>query len=334
MQSTGSTAVSRRRSLQIVAAAGLTAALGGAVGRSFAGQPAPQDLSKVSWQGLVLGAQASLTYFVPDPAAGDLLLTRQLQEIERLEQIFSLYRPDSAISRLNDKGELNDPPQELLSLLHQSQRYSQLTGGAFDVTVQPLWQTLARSENVPSPQALKTATALADWTELSLSAERISFNKANMAITLNGIAQGYITDRVTRLLQTAGLTAVLVNLGEIRALDAPPYRDGWQVGLQNPDHPEELLGKLELTNRALATSARGAVADLLPNLLDPRTGHRPQYYRSLTVLADDATTADALSTGFSALPPQEIKQRLSQLRNVEVWAYPEDAEPLHLTSRS
>ena len=289
---------------------------------------------------MVLGAKADLTFYLADRAAGEQLMARLLQEVERLEQIFSLYRNDSDLSRLNRQGWLAEPPQDLVTLLARSQRFADLTGGAFDVTVQPLWRLLAQSEQRPDRAALKQALDLIDSRAIALSPARVAFAKAGMAVTLNGIAQGYITDRVTTLLKAAGLRSVLVNLGEARALAGPPHKPAWRVGLQDPDKPEKLLEVLALNNRALATSARPAALagspdpDRLPNLLDPRRGRAPNRYRSLSVLADDATTADALSTGFSALPPAQIQARLAALRNVEVLLFPNGGGRRHLVSAS
>ena len=79
----------------------------------------------------------------PDPAAADRLIAASLAEVERLERIMSLYRPDSALSRLNRDGSLENPPFDLVRVLSESRRYSAISGGAFDVTVQPLWDLYA-----------------------------------------------------------------------------------------------------------------------------------------------------------------------------------------------
>jgi len=91
------------------------------------------------WTGSALGASAMLQIHHPDPAEADRLIERSLAEIARLEAVFSLYRPDSALSLLNRNGQLDGPPLDLVRLLGEAERFSRLTDGAFDATVQPLW---------------------------------------------------------------------------------------------------------------------------------------------------------------------------------------------------
>ena len=93
----------------------------------------------MTWRGLALGAVASLQIHHPDRAAAEKLVRRSLEELRRLERLFSLYREDSMLVALNRRGVLEAPPAELVELLGEARRYSELTGGAFDPTVQPLW---------------------------------------------------------------------------------------------------------------------------------------------------------------------------------------------------
>src|SRR5690606_6376116 len=137
--------------------------------------------------------------------------------------------------------------------------------------------------------------------------DRIVLPRKGMALTLNGIAQGYITDRAIELLRAGGVTQTLADLGEIRALGK--RRDGspWQVGLASG------AGRiLALEDRAVAASGlagfRVAGPRSASHILDPRTATSPGLYASVTVLAAEATTADALSTGFSFLSRNRIAE--------------------------
>ena len=92
------------------------------------------------WRGRALGAEVSLTLAHPDRAAAEAAVEACLDEVERLEALFSLYHPDSALGRLNRTGLLEDPGHDMVRLLSQAQAIARLTGGAFDVTMQPLWR--------------------------------------------------------------------------------------------------------------------------------------------------------------------------------------------------
>ncbi|HEY5339251.1 MAG TPA: FAD:protein FMN transferase, partial [Rhizomicrobium sp.] len=135
----------RRRFIAIAAAAGGLPLLPFAAAKYAS---ASNPLLRV-WSGAALGADATMQIHHPDPARADALIAASLAEVERLETQLSLYRPDSAICRLNRDGVLDDPPFDLIRALSQSRRFGDMTGGAFDVTVQPLWELYARHFSRP-----------------------------------------------------------------------------------------------------------------------------------------------------------------------------------------
>jgi len=235
-----------------------------------------------------------------------------LGEISRLEAQFSLYREDSALLRLNRDGVLERPAAEFIQLLDISKRISAATSGAFDPSVQPLWQAYAAGAG--SADDLAAAMTLVDFNSVMWTNERVAFARDGMAMTLNGIAQGFITDRVADHLRGKGLTSVLVNLGEYSAIGAHPELRPWQVGIQDPKIADGLVEIVELQDQALATS--GAYGGLLgPNgqsnhLFDPRSGQSAELYSSVSVVHPSATIADGLSTAFSFLSEEKIETAL------------------------
>jgi thiamine biosynthesis lipoprotein len=144
-----------------------------------------------------------------------------------------------------------------------------------------------------------------------------------MAATLNGIAQGYITDAVATLLRQEGIGRVLVDMGEARALGRHPDGRPWRAGISDPARPDALIGEVDLTDRALATSGGyGTVFDAAGrygHLIDPRSGRTAPLARSISVLAGDATTADALSTAFSLLDEGRIAALLPAFPGARAW---------------
>jgi thiamine biosynthesis lipoprotein len=289
-------------------------AAGSAVG--FGGRPAWAG-EVIRWRGSALGAQASIDIFHHDREEAERIVQACLAEMRRLERQFSLYNADSAICALNRSGILVDPEPDMVKLLKSALQFSDLTDGAFDPTVQPLWLLYAEhfSSEKPDPDgppAEKLAEVLAKVgrTGLRVSEERVALLKRGAAITLNGIAQGYATDRVVDILRARGLSTTLVNMGELRALG--PRADGtpWRVGLADPDEPGALTEIIDLVDRAVATTAgagfRFDPAGRFTHLFDPRTGRSPALYRTVSVIASTATEADALSTAFSLMPASEI----------------------------
>jgi thiamine biosynthesis lipoprotein len=301
--------LTRRRMIVIAASAAGSA--------FFAGSRFAQANAPVRWQGSALGAQVSIEIHHPDRAEAERLVERCVLEVRQLEQQFSLYRPDSAISTLNRTGILVAPDADMVALLQTSLRFADITGGAFDPTVQPLWQLHADhfssgkpGSDGPSPQQLAEALAKVGHAGLLVGEDRIALLRRGAAITLNGIAQGFATDRVVERLRRADLSTTLVNMGEIRAIGARPEGTPWRVGLGDPDRPGVLTETVDLVDRAVATSAgagfRFDSKGRFTHLFDPATGRSPSRYNTVSVIAPTATEADALSTAFSVMPLSAI----------------------------
>lgn len=302
----------RRRFLALVAATGTLAAT---PARAF-------RLDPVEWRGTALGAAASLTIHHEDRAQAVLLLAACEAELARLEAIFSLYRPDSALSRLNRQGGLAAPPLDLVALLAEAGRLWRQSHGHFDPTVQPLWELYARHFDRPAadpagpaPAEIEHARTLIGWDGVEVSPERVSLDRPGMALTLNGIAQGYITDRIAHLLAGAGMRHVLVNMGEIAVLGGRGDGHGWRVQL--PDNSTRVL-----SGGALAVSMPDGTrfSPSCHHLFDPATGRSAASPALVVVQADSATAADAISTAIAAsggrLRPADFDQP-STMKNAD-----------------
>src|SRR5262249_11523790 len=244
------------------------------------------------------------------------------------EQQFSLYREDSAISTLNRAGVLVAPDPDMVALLKASLAFADLTGGAFDPTVQPLWRLYADhfSSECPDPngaprEQLAEVLTRVGCRGLLVRPDRIALTHRGAAITLNGIAQGFATDKVAEKLRKAGLSTTLVNMGEIRAIGPRPEGAPWRVGLADPDRPGVLSETIDLVDRAVATTAgagfRFDTAGRFTHLSDPKTGRSPSLYRTVSVVAPSATEADALSTAFSLMGIPPILEIVAARRNVQ-----------------
>ena len=318
----------RRRFVSIVACAPLAT-------RAASIGPAP-----VVWRGDAMGALASMTLVHPDRARAQAIIARCTAEIDRLESVFSLYRPDSALSRLNAAGRLDSPPLDLVRLLSTALALAQRSGGAFDPTVQPLYRLYAghferpaADPAGPSAGAIERALRSVGHEAVALAADRIRLLRPGMAVTLNGIAQGYVTDRIAALLREAGMTDVLVDLGEARALGRHADGTAWRAAVADPVRPGRTLFGVALAEPprglpALATSAgRGTTFGpdaRLHHLLDPRTGRSAHHHASVSVAAEQATLADGLSTALSIVSPAQAGAVLSAWPTV--WAYFVDAQ--------
>ena len=295
--------LARRRFLAMSAAAAGVALAGPAGARPF----------RRRWR--ALGAEASLTLTGLDRAAASGIVRRVEAEIARLEDIFSLYRAGSELRRLNGAGRLRHPSHEMLELLDLARLANTATGGAFDASVQPLWQLhagAAAEGRAPASGEIASALARVGWRHVRTGAGLVRFDRPGMALTLNGIAQGYIADRVARLLRAQGLTDLLIDTGEIQALGSREDGRPWRAGIALADGTP--VRRTALSDRALATSAPHAtLLDAgrgLGHILDPRTGRPAARWRLASVSAPQAALADALSTAFCLMDRHAIDRAL------------------------
>jgi len=307
-------AISRRRFIRISgAAAGL--ALAAPV------RGAASEAGLVVWRGTMLGAVATMKIYHRDRGEGERLISAACTEARRLERLFSLYLEDSDLVRLNRTGILVDPAPEFVELLGAALRYAELTGGMFDPTVQPLWELYANhfakvdaAPSGPNQASVKAALACVGYHRLSISRDRIVVPKGT-SITLNGIAQGYITDRIVDLLRSRGIAHTLVDMGETRTIGARPDGAPWEVGIADPELPGRTQAVLQVVDLAVSTSGaygfRFDPAARFNHLFDPATGACGHLYRSVTTIAETATAADALSTAFSLMDQRRIQALMS-----------------------
>jgi len=308
--------ISRRRFIRISAAAAGLAVV--PVGPSV-----HASSSLVTWHGTMLGAVATMQIHHQDRNEAQRLVQAACGEARRLERLFSLYLEDSALVQLNRSGILVDPSAELVDLLTTSLRFAEVTGGRFDPTVQPLWtlyadhflQSNADPAGPPRP-AVEAALAHVGYDRLTISRDRIVMPRGT-AVTLNGIAQGYMTDKIVDLLRSRGVVHSLVDMGETRAIGSRPDGQPWEVGIADPDVPGRTEAILPIVDRAVSTSgAYGFRFDpegRFNHLFDPATGTCADRYRSVTTVSRSATAADALSTAFSFMSESQIRSMLPQV---------------------
>lgn len=269
------------------------------------------------WSGNALGAHASIELVGADPVLANATFAAVEQEITRLEALFSLYRTDSALSRLNASGRLDAPEADVLRLLALVRSVHGETGGLFDPTVQPLFAAYAahyaggRTDALPSAE-LADRLKQVGFDQVVFDEDAVRFSRPGMALTLNGIAQGYITDRVADLLRARGFDNVLLDIGEIQALGAGRDGAGWKVGLAAGPNSDALATTLRLKDRAVATSMMaGTVLDAagrIGHILHPRKGAVVSAFSAVSVVAPDAALADALSTAAVLMSSDELSR--------------------------
>lgn len=312
----GGAAPQRRRHLLLL---GVAAGLPLALWRLHGAQAA----KPLRWQGTAMGAPASLVLHHSNPHQAQAALAAMQAELARLEAMFSLYRADSHLSRLNQTGHLADAPADFTRLLQAALHMAAKSQGVFDPTVQPLWQlyfdhyVVRGATQAPAQADLAQALALVDWRGVHVQGQRVALARPGMALTLNGIAQGFITDRCTDVLRAHGFDRMLVDMGEPRVLAAKLDGSAWRIGLADPREPSRALHTVQVVDRAVATSGGYGTqldaAGLVTHLVHARNGRTAPAAQSVTVIAATAALADALSTALALLPAADLAARQALL---------------------
>ena len=271
-----------------------------------------------------MGTKVTLTVLHAKQQVASSALDEAFFQLEKVERVCSIYRPDSQLNRLNRETMLRSPDPQLTYLLRQAAIWSRRSRGAFDVTVQPLWNLYERADRLgglPSSDEIQLARAGVDWRRVRVNDRFIELEGTGTAVTLNSLAQGYAADQVARVLRFHGIQHALVNTGEIGTLGNRLDGSPWVAGIQHPRDEDAYAALARMDGRYLATSGDYATTFggrfETNHLFDPRTGQSPSEIISVSVAATTALQADALSTAICVMGPKQGSQLVSCTPNAD-----------------
>lgn len=274
---------------------------------------------------LAFGTVITVQVLHDDARQAGLAIEDALAQARRVDRLMSIYSPDSQVYALNAHGILHTPDAHLLTVLRSAAKVSALSGGAFDVTVQPLWNAYsdaARHHALPDRAQRDAARALADWRRLDVRDDAIRFTEPGRSLTLNGIAQGYAADLAQAALRARGIRHALIDTGEFGVLGRRSPTHPWTLGIHDPRR-DAMRAAFLLEGRFSATSGDYATHFTddfsAHHIFDPHTGKSPPELSSVTVLAPTGLLADALSTTFMVLGSQRALALAAQLDGVDAY---------------
>jgi thiamine biosynthesis lipoprotein len=326
--------MSRRQALRITAVVGVSFALGGSGAAALLRRA---GLHRVSVTDTRMGTSVTVTLVHPDAAAARGMIRSTFAEMERLEALLSRHRSDTPVSRLGRDGLVREAPPELLEILQRSLDVATMTDGAFDVTVAPVLdlyrERFHELGTAPSRVEVEDALALVGYRGVRIENRLVTLERPGMAITLDGIAKGYVVDRAVATLVSAGAERVMVEAGgDLATRGRGPDDESWRVAIQDPHHSTGSLGVLRLHGQGVASSGDYVQAFTqdrrLHHLLDPRTGRSPDHTSGVTVTAPTAMDADALSTAAFVVGPAKGLDLLEGLEGVEGLIVTKDGDAL------
>jgi thiamine biosynthesis lipoprotein len=254
------------------------------------------------------GAMASLCEVVlvaDDEDKANRLAGAAIAEVRRIETVYSRYRPDSIVGRINAAAgcDFVECDEETLRLLEFGDQLYEESGGLFDMTsgvLRRAWDFKAAC--VPDALTLVECTSRIGWRRVERKDCAIRLPQAGMELDFGGFGKEYAADRAAEALLALGVRHGYVNLaGDVRMLGPRPDGTAWVVGIRHPRDPGGVLATIPILSGALATSGdyeRFFERDgqRYCHILDPRTGRSVTYWRSVSVLAPQAIVAGAVST--------------------------------------
>lgn len=241
------------------------------------------------------------------------------ERVEALDALLSTGNENSEIYQLNQNGEAT-LSEEGGYLVERALELYKKTEGAFDIAIYPVmqaWGFPTQDYHVPDDDTLKEKLALADASKVNYDKDtrKIFFDQDGMEIDLGGIAKGYTSSQIMQIYQDCGVTSGLVNLGgNVQALGCKTDGSKWRVAIQSPDDTEEYLGILEIEDQAVITSGgyeRYFEEDGVTyhHIIDPATGYPADSgLISVTIVSDDGTLADGLSTSLFIMGEEKAAQ--------------------------
>lgn len=274
-----------------------------------------------------MGTLFRIILYANSPAVARSAFDAAFARARELDATLSDYRGDSELNRLCRAGR-GVVGNDLFTVLDRAHEIARASGGAFDPTVGPftkLWRASRKAGRLPSSAELAAARAASGWRKVKLDRRTRTVRLAapNMQLDLGGIAKGYAADQMLRLLQSRGIaTALVAASGDLAIGAPPPGRPGWTISLEAAK-TNELLANCGVSTSGAAEQFVEINGVRYSHILDPRTGlglTGVHGARTLSVIAPDATLADALATMAAVAGPAKALRLIRRWKGVRLVA--------------
>ena len=282
----------------------------------------------------IMGTLVEITLSHSDPDVVQAATTQAFDEMQRIEQLMSTYIPDSEISRINRSAGKEAIPvsREVEEVIREGIYWSEQSSGAFDITVEPLvylWDFDGEKEIIPSENTLRKTASLVNYKDIEIKDHTVRLKRRGMAINVGGLAKGYAVDRAISILRSKVKNGIVNAGGDLFAFGQKKPKTPWNIGLQHPRKPQELLAAFAVQNQAIATSGdyqRYFIKDGIRyhHIFDPQTGKPARLMISATIITTEVMDADALATAVFVMGPEKGIEWIDSLDNVEAMVVLED----------
>jgi thiamine biosynthesis lipoprotein len=275
----------------------------------------------------IMGTRVAVELWSEDAALAERAMDEVIAEMRRTDELMSTYKPESQLSQVN--AHAHERPvqvdEDIIEVVERALAMSKLSGGAFDVTYASVGYLYDyRAHQRPSEQQIAAALPGVDYRQVQVDREArtIRFLRKGVRIDLGGIAKGYAVDRSIDHLRKLGIEHAMVNAGGDTRLLGDRRGKPWVVGIRDPRNEGRVVTRLPLEDEAISTSGdyeRYFEEDGVRyhHILVPGTGQSARGVRSATVIGDDATLTDALSTTVFVLGVEPGMRLIARLPGVE-----------------
>jgi thiamine biosynthesis lipoprotein len=298
--------------------------------------PPPKEYT---YNNFLFGAQCNIKfYYIGDERAREIIDVIDL-ELTRLDSLLNYFSEISLVTELNRNSRVH-APGDIISLFNASDSVSRLTDGLFDITVASLletWGFYRRGKTLPTQDAIEQAMKLVDYRRIRITNDSIIVG-SGMRIDFGGIAQGFAADRAALILRQRHVKSAIIDIGgEVLAIGRSPQGRPWRVGIQNP-RGKGIIETIELENSAVSTSGDYEKFFIIdnkryPHIINPKTGLPAQNFASVTISADNATYADAMSTAIAIMGPASGLDFLDSLEIKGIIYYEENDSLKRVSNR-
>jgi thiamine biosynthesis lipoprotein len=272
------------------------------LGRFLSKAPAPGWVKR---EESIMGTAIVVELWCEQRAAGEAAITAVMDEMHRIDRAMSPYKADSELSRINHGAGAGPVPvsAEMARLIVRAAEFSALSGGAFDITYAAVGHLYDYRNRIrPSDDELARAREAVGWRHLVLDSQAgtVRFARPGMRIDLGGFAKGHAVDNAAAMLRRRGIAHAMVSAGGDSRVIGDRRGRPWTIGVRDPRRPGELVAMLPLEDVSISTSGDyeryfDAEGTRFHHLIDPATGKSPREIQSVTILADDGLTCEALS---------------------------------------
>jgi len=287
----------------------------------------------------IMGTRIVVELWADNREQGDAAVAAVLDEMRRVDQDMSTYKPTSEVSRVNAaaaQGAVKVTP-ELFELLTDALEYSRITDGAFDITYASVGYMYDFRRHVrPDEAQIEKALPAIDYRHVLLDpkARTVKFSQPGVRIDLGGIGKGHAVDQGIKILQARGIQHALVTAGGDSRIIGDRFGKPWVVGIRHPDRKEEVIARIPLEDAAISTSGdyeryfdENGVR--YHHIIDPHTGQSARKVRSATIIGPTATRTDGLSKTAFVLGAERAIEIYNRLEGIDAIVVTPDGRVLY-----